>query len=153
MKQNVVITIARQYGSGGRTVGKMLAEKLGIAYYDRDLIELASEKSGISLDLFGKNDETMVNRVFPKLPRIPKVYGGELIGPDEAGFTSDDNLFNIQAQVIRELAEKESCVIIGRCANYVLKDYDHVVSVFVHAPHDFLMEQAGKVQGFSGEEL
>ena len=75
---------------------------------------------------------------------VPHVYAGELIPPESEDFTSADNLFNYQAKVIRDLAERESCVIVGRCADFVLQDYENVLSVFVHAPHDFCMEQAAK---------
>ncbi len=151
MRKNVVITIARQYGSGGRTVGEMLANDLGIHYYDKELSKLASEESGISEGLFLEVDEKRRSRGFLRTP--VNVYKGEVIGPDSKDYTSEDNLFNLQAASIKKLAETQSCVIIGRAANFVLKDYDNVLSVFVHAPHDFLMEQAGKVQPLKGKEL
>ena len=112
---NFVITIARQYGSGGRTVGEMLAKKLGIGYYDKDIIRMASEDSGIHETLFGRVDEYSS----AKKPLFGKngIYSGELISPQSKDFTSDENLFNYQAKIIRELAGKESCVIIGRCSN------------------------------------
>lgn len=147
-----VITIARQYGSGGRTVGQMLAEKLGIHYYDRELLKLASDASGINEQLFGNADENVKGRFLSKIAK--KVYNGELIPPDSDDFTSNDNLFNYQAKIIRELAvQEESCVIIGRCADYVLKDYDNVLSVFVHAPKEFCLEQAAKKVNLEGREL
>lgn len=151
MKRNIVITIARQYGSGGRTVGEMLANDLGIHYYDHELIHLASEESGISLGLFLDADERVRNTGFFKTP--VNVYKGELIGPDSKEFTSEANLFNYQAKVIKRLAETTSCVIVGRCADFVLKDYDNVLSVFVHAPQPFLEEQAAKVKSLPHDEL
>lgn len=151
MDKKWVITIARQYGSGGRTIGKMLAGELGIHYYDRELMKLASDESGINEALFAKADEKLKNT---SLFRIAKnVYGGELIPPDSDDFTSTDNLFNYQAKIIRELAQEESCVIIGRCADYVLKDYDNVLSVFIHAPKEFCIEKAGEVLNMKGREL
>lgn len=149
--KNVVVTIARQYGSGGRTVGEMLANELGIHYYDKELTKIASEESGISEELFVETDEKFRNRGFLKTPI--HVYNNEIIGPDSPEFTSPDNLFNFQAKCIKKLAKTQPCVIVGRCADFVLKDYDNVLSVFVHAPHDFLMEQAGKVQPLKGKEL
>ena len=145
-----VITIARQYGSGGRTVGQMLAERLGVEYYDKDLIIKASEESGINLDLFAGADEKPKS-FFGRLKK--KNYGGEVLDPSDSNFTSEENLFNYQAKIIRELAEKESCIIIGRAADYILRDRDDVLSVFVHAPHDFLMEQAAKKHSMSEKEL
>lgn len=131
MQDKYVITIARGYGSGGRTIGKILSEKLSIPFYDRDLIYLASEESGINLELFGKADEKVKKGLFDLSGHK---YKGELIPPESSDFVSDENLFNYQAKIIRELAEKESCIIVGRCADFVLKDFDNVIDVFVWAP-------------------
>ena len=147
----VVITIARQYGSGGRTIGQMLANDIQVHYYDKELLKLASEESGINERLFVNADEKVK---FTRLLKIVKnVYTGQLIPPDSEDFVSDDNLFNYQAKVIKQLAEEESCVIVGRCADYVLKDYDNVLSVFIHAPKDYCMEQAAKKVSMSSREL
>jgi len=151
MEKKCVITIARQYGSGGRTIGKMLAEELGIHYYDRELMRLASEDSGINEALFAKADEKVKSN--PLFGVAKKVYNGELLPPDSDDFTSTDNLFNYQAKIIREIAAQESCVIIGRCADYILKDQEDVLSVFIHAPKDFCMEKAGEVLNMKGREL
>lgn len=150
--QKIVITIARQYGSGGRTVGEMLANELGIHFYDKELMKLASEESGINETLFVKADEQVKNNnLLFKTSKTP--YSGELISPESKDFVSDDNLFNFQAKTIKKLAETEACVIMGRCADYVLKEYDNVLSVFVHAPKDFCMEQAAKKHSMSSKEL
>lgn len=150
-KGNIVITIARQYGSGGKTVGEMLADRLGVHFYNKELMKIASEDSGINEALFVQADEKGRNgHLFGNTPHI---YTGELLTPESAEFTSPDNLFNYQAKVIRRLAEEETCVIVGRCADFVLKDYDNVLSVFVHAPHDFCMEQAAKKHSMSTREL
>jgi len=140
--EKVVITIARQYGSGGKTVGEMLAKDLGIKYYDKEILKLASDDSGINEGLFEKADEKLKNTRLFKIAR--KFYNGELISPESDDFTSNDNLFNYQAKIIRQLAEEESCVIIGRCADYILRDHENVVSVFVHAPEDFCINEAMK---------
>lgn len=148
-----VITIARQYGSGGRTIGEMLADKLGIHFYDKELMKLASEDSGINERLFNTADEKVKQSVFSKMFKTEKAYTGEVISPESGGFISDDNLFNYQAKVVKELAERENCVIVGRCADYVLKDYDHVLSVFIHGPKDFCMQEAAKKINLTGKEL
>lgn len=153
MDKHVVITIARQYGSGGKTIGEMLSKKLGIEYYDKDLIYLASEESGINADLFMKADEKIKNNALFRAVTKVRPYKGELISPDSNDFTSNKNLFNYQAKIIKELASEQSCVIIGRCADYVLKDNDNVLSVFVHAPKDFCMEMAAKKHSMSESEL
>lgn len=151
MAENVVITISRLYGSGGRTIASMLSDKLNIPYYDKDLIKLASENSGINESLFATADEKAPTKTLLKI--VKKVYDGELISPDSKEFTSKQNLFNYQAKVIKELAQTESCVIVGRCADYLLKDYDNVLSVFIHAPLEFCLENASKKKDLPMKEL
>ena len=151
--EKYVITIARQYGSGGRTIGEMLADKLGIHFYDKELMKLASEDSGINERLFNTADEKVKQSVFSKMFKTEKAYKGDVISPKSDEFVSDDNLFNYQAKVVKELAEKENCVIVGRCADYVLQDYDHVLSVFIHGPKDFCMQEAAKKINLTGKEL
>ena len=148
---NFVITIARQYGSGGRTIGEELAKKLGISYYDKDIIRMASEESGIHEELFGRADENVSTkqRFFAK----SGIYKGELIPPQSKDFTSDENLFNYQAKVIKELAEKESCVFIGRCADFVLKDRPDVMSVFIHAPQDYCLARGMERNSMTEKEM
>lgn len=137
---NPVITIAREYASGGRHIGKELAAQLGINYYDRKILRLASDDSGINEALFGLSDE--VPRRAALFRAVKNVYSGELIPPDSEGFTSNENLFNYQAKIIKELADTESCVLIGRCADFILKDRPNVLRVFIHAPMEYRMEIA-----------
>lgn len=137
--ENFVITIARGYGSGGRSIGKMLAKELNIPYYDRELLRLASDESGINEELFGKADETIRQSLLYKIAK--KEYKGELIPPDREEFVSNDNLFTYQAKVIRDLAEAGPCVVIGRCADYVLKDMPNVVRLYIHAPIEKCVER------------
>ena len=151
--EKYVITIARQYGSGGRTIGEMLAERLGVHFYDKELMKLASEDSGINERLFNTADEKVKQNVFSKMFKTEKAYKGDVISPESGEFISEDNLFNYQAKVVKELAERENCVIVGRCADYVLKDYDHVLSVFIHGPKDFCMQEAAKKINLTGKEL
>lgn len=151
MMDNFVITIARGYGSGGRTIGKMLAEKLGIHYYDKELLRRASDESGINVKFFAQSDEKV------KKPRLFKPanvdYSGKVIPPESDGFVSEENLFNYQVKVICQLAETESCVIVGRCADFILKDYPNVVRLYVHAPMDYCIEKAMEVHAtFTPEE-
>ena len=148
---NYVITIARQYGSGGRTVGQMLADRLGIPLYDKNILRMASDDSGIHEKFFTRVDE--YNSVKPPVFGKSAIYKGELIPPQSKEFVSDKNLFNYQAKIIRELAEKESCVIIGRCSNRILKDYPNVLSVFVHASWEFRMQKAADKLGRPEKEL
>ena len=141
--KNFVITIARGYGSGGRTIGKMLAADLDIPYYDRNLLRLASDDSGINEQLFIEADEKVKNTLLYKVAK--NVYKGEIIPPDRDDFVSNENLFNYQAKIIKELAIKESCVIIGRCADYILKDDDQVISVYIHAPLEACIQGVEKI--------
>lgn len=148
---NVVITIARGYGSGGRTIGKMLAKELKIPYYDRELLRMASDDSGINEELFAKADETVKSSLLYKIAK--KTYTGELIPPDREDFISNDNLFNYQAKVIKQLAETESCVIVGRCADYILKEMDNVIKVFVHAPLEDCIDRLEEMYGENRKDL
>lgn len=126
MNGNYVITIGREYGSGGREVALKLGELLGINVYDKDLIDLTAEKKGLDKNLVAKNNEKK-GLSFGKANH-------ELPAFDSFGRTFNDRLYMLQAQVIRELADKESCVFVGRCAEHVLKDRNNVLSVFITAP-------------------
>lgn len=146
-----VITIARSYGSGGRTLGKKLAAELGIHCYDKELMRMASDASGINEALFGEADESVKNM---PLFRIAKhTYKGEIVKPDSDDFTSQENLFNYQAEVIKQLAKEESCIIIGRCADYILKDYDHVIRLFFYAPREDCIRRVREQNGGSDKEI
>lgn len=151
MMDNFVITIARGYGSGGRTIGKMLAQKLGVHYYDKELLQRASDESGINVKLFAQSDENLKK---PKLFKPAKVhYSGEVIPPESDDFVSEQNLFNYQVKVIHQLAETESCVIVGRCADFILKDSPNVLRIYVHAPMDYCIEKTMEIHAtFSREE-
>lgn len=139
-----VITIARGFGSGGRTIGKLLAQRLDIDYYNDDLIKLASEESGINLELFGKADEHVKTNLFK---RYKKSYGEWTIPPDSDLFVSDDNLFNYQAKIIRDLADKSDCVIIGRCADYILRERKDLTRIFVYADKEACMKRVTSLYG------
>lgn len=151
-KHHVVITIARQYGSGGRSIGVMLAEKYGVPFYDKDIIRIASEESGIKEEYFGQVDE-YVSKAKPSFFKRAGIYKGGLLSPADKDYTSEENLFNIQAKVIRDLAAKGSCVIIGRCSNYILKDDPHSLSLFVHASEEFRREKASEKLSMDGKKL
>lgn len=145
-----VIAITRGFGSGGRTVGKMLSNELDIPYYDNEIIKLASEESGINEKLFGQVDEKLKNSLF-KLGRSG-VYKGKLIPPDSSEFVSDDNLFNYQAEIIKTLADKGPCIIVGRCADFVLGDRKDVVKLFVFADQSNCVRNVVEMYGVSEKE-
>lgn len=133
-----VITIGRECGSGGSTIGKLISQKLKINYYDRNLLKLASEDSGINEELFYNADEKLKGSLVYKVSR--KIYKGELIPPESYDFTSNKNLFNYQAKVLKELALRESYVVIGRCADFILKDSPNIIRVFVCASKENCIE-------------
>ena len=151
VSSNIVITMARQYGSGGKTIGAMLAKELGINCYSREILRMASEESGINERLFGMSDEKMKGAGWFKI--LSRPYDGELLPPEDKDFVSEENIFNYQAKIIKDLAEKESCVIVGRCADYVLKDNPNVVSVFVHADEKFCLDRAMERNSMTEKEM
>lgn len=148
-KENFVITIGRGYGSGGRTIGKMLAEKLGINYYDKEIMRLASKESGINQQFFALADEKLKQTSIFKVSQ--NVYRGENFS--DVDQVSNTELFNYQARVLRELATRESFVIMGRCANYVLGDFKNVTRVFVHASLDKCVKNVSNMSSMSEDEL
>lgn len=148
---NKIITIGRSYGSGGRTLGRLLAEKFGIKCYDYELVRLASEKSGINEALFGKVDEKVKSRAL--FGKSEHIYTGEVFPPSSDQYVSDDNLFNIQAQVIRDLYDEGPCVIVGRCADFVLKDKENVVRLFFYAPREDCIARVRYQNGGSDRDI
>ncbi len=133
--QNLIITIEREYGSGGRIVGQKLSEELGLHFYDDDILKVASEKSAVGEQYFRLADEKAGNNLFHKLGGGKKVDIFSSPSPD-GKLTSPENLFKFQAMVIRELAEQEPCVFVGRAAGYVLDQYEEIerlVRIFVYA--------------------
>lgn len=149
MNKKIVITIARDYGSGGKTVGQMLAKELNIPFYDREILYMASDDSGINLGLFQKNDEEISKGLFDSATHQ---YSGTVIPPEDSKFTSKENLFNYQAKIIKNLADKESCIIVGRCADYILKDYSNVIKVFIWAPHEVCVQTVMDMFAMSEKE-
>ncbi|MDE6727085.1 MAG: cytidylate kinase-like family protein [Oscillospiraceae bacterium] len=137
-----IVTIARGFGSGGRTIGQMLSKKLGVEFYDKDIIKLASEESGINEALFGQSDERTKGGFGKR-----SVYKGEVISPDKKAFTSEENLFNYTAKVIKQLADEKSCIIVGRCADFVLRDRKDTIRVFVWADEENCVKNAAEVKG------
>lgn len=144
-----VITIAREFGSGGTRIAKKLARELDIPVYDREILKLASQESGIKEELFAQADE--VARRNPLLRAIRAANNGQFIPspPDTGNYLSDENLFRYQAKVIRELTQEQDCVIIGRCADFILRDVDYVLNVFVHAPLENRIEEEMRIRTLS----
>ena len=124
---NTIITISREFGSGGHVVATSLSKKLGIPMYDSELITKAAEMSGFSTDFFKEKDEK--RNIFP----LSNYFSSSILGAPQ-NFLNSDALFKIQSSVIKDIASKESAVIVGRCSNYLLRDLDYVLDVFITAP-------------------
>lgn len=122
---NIVVTIAREYGSGGHILGEMIARKLGIKFYDREFISMAARESGMDEQYIMKNEQSIPSFWLKCL------FNGN--GSVERSLSSDDVLFVAESKIIQELAERESCVIIGRCADFVLNDYPNAIKVFCYS--------------------
>ncbi|MCC8143415.1 MAG: cytidylate kinase-like family protein [Tannerellaceae bacterium] len=130
MKKRIIIAIGRQFGSGGRAVGKLLATKMGIGYYDKELMAVAAKESGLSQEFFERADEQASSGLAYTFS-MRYLYMGGMFTP-YTDLLSNDGLFKFQSNAIRKLAENESCIIIGRCADYILRDNPYCISVFIH---------------------
>ena len=127
-----VITIGRTFGSGGRALGRTIADKLGIGFYDKQLLVKAAEKAGYNIEYIEKNDERAPSVMGSSIPFSFGFYPMSWIGNPGGG--GSDSTYSAQCDLMHELAESEPCVIVGRSADYVLRDLPNVVNIFVHAP-------------------
>ena len=133
MEQKIVINIGRQFGSGGRIIGEKLSTLMNIQFFDKELILIASQESGLGKEFFENFDEKSSHSIFGGLFGLRGAFSDEMV-PNN--FLSNETLFKIQSDVIRDLAEKQSCIFVGRCADYVLKDHPHCLNLFVSADID-----------------
>ena len=148
MSSPFVINIGRSLGSGGRAIGHILAKEFNIAYYDREILALAAKESGFCAEVFERNDEK--NRFLRTLGNIiPFIGGGSTYYNNEL---SNENLFRIQSEAIRKAAEDHSCIFIGRCADYVLRDHKNIVTVFITADLDDRIANVQRLNNCSPEE-
>lgn len=129
MENKTIITISREFGSGGREIGKLIAKQMNIPFYDKELIEIAAKESGLDKELFEEN-ETRTSRGFHLLGALGYSLGGPLSSITQLSL--NDRLFMVQSQVIQQVANEGPCVIVGRCADYVLRDRKDVLNVFIH---------------------
>ena len=136
LTKHLVITIAREYGSGGRYIGKLIADKLGIKFYDKDFIKKIAEKTGLTEEYVEKNEQSK----------------NTLSALNSTGLTNQDEIFINESREIEELANKESCVIIGRCADFVLKDRNDVIKIFVYSNIKDKINRATKFYGIDKEK-
>ena len=145
--KHIIINVGRQVGAGGQEIGRMLAKDFEAQYYDRELLNLAAKESGFSEKFFKQNDEKkgFLRGLFNV--QAPHIIGGSLYGSN----FSQEGLFQIQSDAIRKAASEGSCVFLGRCADYILRDFDNVVNVFITASMDFRVDVVSKVKQLDAE--
>ena len=147
MDNKFVITIGRQFGSCGKEIGQELAKRFGITFYDKELISLASKESGLCQEFFEKADEKNSGNL------LQAFAAGFTFGPFQYNdFLSNDKLFQIQSDVIRKVAGEHSCVIVGRCADYILRDHPRCVNIFISASKEDRIERLRNMHGISEED-
>lgn len=123
-EKKYIVTITRQFGSLGRPIAREISEILGIEYYDRDIVEATSKKMNLPVSKISEHEETYSTSLFPML--LP-------LGSDS--IAKQDEIYNVQKEVIREMAEKESCIIVGRCADYIFRDHRNVLNIYIYAKY------------------
>ena len=144
-----IITISRQNGSGGRYIGERLAKELGITCYDDKLMDMVAKESGFALDFVEEKGEritgSLLFNIASSLTYANNVFTG-------GGVSLQDEIYFIQNRIIKDIAEKESCVIVGRCADYILKDREDCLNVFIHADEESKLKRAVKYYGVSEKD-
>ena len=135
MSDNFAVTIAREYGSGGREIGEKVAELLGFKFVDRELVTLASEESGFHTDVIEKIDEKATNSLLYTLAMGSNIYGAPHVNYN-VNVPLNDKLFMHQSDIIKSLVDEDNCVIVGRCADYVLSEHKNRISVFLYGDMD-----------------
>ena len=145
---NRIITIDREYASGGREVGEMVAQKLGIPFYNREILQMASERCNVSPEYLETAEEAA-----PKSFLYTLMLTSSPTHTIEETLPLSDKVYIIETNIRRELAEKSDCVIVGRCVNYVFKDRPNTLRVFIHAPWEFRVEKASEKISGSREDV
>jgi cytidylate kinase len=149
MNKNYIITIGRQLGSGGKRVGELLSQKLNISCYDKELIQLASRESGLGKEFFEKADE---KSSFSFLGNYFGFRSGVVGSSSGTNYLCNETLFKIQSDVIKELAEKESGIFVGRCADYILREHPRCLKIFICADLKDRMEQISQDHNITPKE-
>ena len=144
MEQKIIITIGRHYGSGGREIGKRLSQLFNIAYYDKELIKEASKESGLNAEYFEKADEKAPGSLRHMLS-IGSTFGSD-------GSLCNENIFKYQSDVIQRIAQEHSCVIVGRCADYILRDVPNCFNIFILAPMQNRIERITRTEPIDVKE-
>ena len=143
-----IITVGRECGSGGHTIGTLVADRLGLAFYDKEIVELVAAKTKLSPDFIAAHSEYFhggsLGHIFG--------YGGRFAASTRTSSSLQDQMYFVQTELIREVAEKERCVIVGRCSDYILQDRGDVLNVFIHSPMDFKVERSVREHGLKPSE-
>ena len=145
--KHLIINVGRQVGAGGQEIGRLLAQDFNAKFHDRELLNLAAKESGFSEKFFKQNDEKkgFLRGLFNV--QSPHLTGSSMYGSN----FSQESLFQFQSDAIRKAAEEGSCVFLGRCADYVLRDFENVVNIFITASMDFRVEIVSKVKGLDAD--
>lgn len=149
MENKILLTIGRQFGSGGRLIGQQLAKELGVGYYDKEILTVAAKESGLSEEVFEKADERTASSLSYALTTGYSYMGMYMPYTD---YLSNDGLFRLQSDAIHKLAEKESCVLVGRCADYILREDPALISLFIHDSKENRITRVKKYQNVTDEE-
>lgn len=152
MENRFVITVGRQLGSGGKAVGEEIARRLGVSLYDRQLIDLAARESGLCAEVFEKADERQSGSLFTTLLGYLRAPFTGYEGGEQNNILSGEALFKVQSDVIRRIAARESCVVVGRCADYVLRDHPRLFNLFVTADEGDRIARISRREGCSEQE-
>lgn len=148
---NKIITISREYASGGREIGEKLAKELGVPFYDNELITRAAKESGFAEEAFHMAETKATNSLLYSIAMGMSSYGNQELGFSHLSL--DDRIYLAQASIIRKVASEGPCVIVGRCADYILKDLDNVVHIFVCADMPFRVERAIRIDHMSPTKI
>lgn len=147
--ENYVITVARGFGSGGKEIAIKLANELGVQCYENRILTLASQLSGLDEELFNEVNEKIRGKKFSGLLKgLPRTI---MPKPIDYEFVSDERLFEFQAQIIKNLANTESCIMVGKCADWVLRDYSNVISIYIEAPRSYCVKSVMKKMNVNEE--
>ncbi len=151
MVEKFVINVGRQLGSGGREISAELAKRLGIAYYDKELLNVASEESGLCKEFFEKADEQASQPLASNLFGLRFLFNGN-VAMNTMNYLSNDALFQMQSDAIRKLADEKSCLFIGRCADYIMRDNPRCVNIFISAALPFRIERIARIENISASK-
>lgn len=146
-----VITISRQFASGGREIGEKLSKELGIPFYDNEIITRAAKESGYAESAFQNVEEKATNSLLYSIAMGMSSYGSTDLGFSQLSL--DDRLYIAQSEVIQKVAKEGPCVVVGRCADYVLRDLDHVIHVFIHADIEYRVKRAMEIEKLSPNKI